>query len=241
MVSFKPLPWDTKVYGFNFFELSDFDETSYEESEIKFIRENNPKVIYARISPHQIRATRFLEEHGYRYAEVQLDLRIKDFDKKPSLAFIHEVQPLSTTDKLDAVFDICLHAFDTNRYFLDPDFDRDLSGQRYANWVKNSLGRDGVHICQYKVRKEPVGFFMADVKKDDETGRYSLGGVHPKAKGQGIFTAMIGDMISYLRQKAPAIKALDTCVSLNNRKAFNIYLKHGFTVFSENVIFCKKF
>jgi ribosomal protein S18 acetylase RimI-like enzyme len=241
MTFFRPLPWDTKVYDLNFFELFDLDKALFRNSEKKLIRDKKPGVVFAKLPSAPVENVRFLENNGFTFSEAQLNLEIKRFNKIPKAPLRFTLKPLSKRDSLDPVLDVCHTAFDTNRYILDPDLNPDLAGHRYANWVKNSIENENVRVVEYVVKEKPVGFFMVSIEGSGAVGHYLLGGVHPSFKGRGFFYHMIEDMLSYLHQNFGQMTLVDTCVSLNNRVALNIYLRLGFTVGSETIVLCKKY
>jgi hypothetical protein len=162
-----------------------------------------------------------LEDIGYRYLENQILLifeinQIENIDLKwQRILNGFTCVQIRSRDELDTIIvEVNKQMFKTDRYYLDPFWEQDLSSIRYRNWILD-LFTSG-HTKFYKIIKNGVeiGFFSAKA----ETKRVNIcqiAGIYNNFKSSGYIFVLTWFWLVQSRKEG--FTKLITTISSNNR------------------------
>ena len=213
------IPWDTKVIGKNVIEINnsfDIDKKVYNEFEANLSLLHSPYMLFCKVPINDINRIHFLEEYGYRYIETQFHI-LKRIQEKYKIHLGIEYSPIEDKD-LASILDIAKTTFDTDRYSIDPFIGKTLAGERYSNWILDSINNEKYQLFKYISDNDIVGFHF--IKVEDEKAFGLLGGVKQeyKSTGIGFYINLMFNNLLYDK----GIKTLDTHISAANMDIFNI-------------------
>ena len=166
-----------------------------------------------------------LEGIGFRFVEtvyephIGLDRVIADPGRSIS------IDPTGDED-LAALEAIARAVFTTGRFLMDQRLPADLSGARYANWVRTSLRQPSHVVLTARLEGEPVGFFIVE-RRDGKSVYWHLTAVAPAWQGQGLGLDLWRTML--LRHRAEGATRVETTISGHNLAALNLYARLGFS------------
>lgn len=213
------IPWDSKVIGKNVLEINndfDLDNDEYNKTEAKIVSEYSPFMIFCKVPIHDIVRIHYLEEAGFRFMETQFHI-VRKIQEKFSIKSDIECSPYQEGD-LPKIIEIAKTTFDTDRYSIDPYIGREIAGQRYANWILNSINNKENILLKYSLENEIIGFHL--IKVSGKIAHALLGGVREdyKSSGAGVFINLLLNNYLY----SMGLKSIDTYISAANIGIFNI-------------------
>ena len=192
--------------------LNCIDESKYQYYVLKFDTRNNS--LYT-----------LMDELGFHFVEAQFDFSIY---KKDYLSVDHskierfnslEVNEYNDEKYYDFIISkINEGIFATDRIALDPYFGKQVSNMRYANWVRDLIGKDGYSIYIATYDGKEVGFSLN--KYIDKTCYGLLGGLFQEyqSSGLGLFLHYVD--LNKVFEKYDVMK---TTLSSNNIKVINLW------------------
>lgn len=121
-----------------------------------------------------------------------------------------------------------LHAgmFDTDRVYLDPRFTADQAATRYANWIRDEVGR-GAAVHEAVYRDEPIGFYIFR-EGPRRTGLSALSGLYDKRSTPGMGLVLLNLIIEQSRSGGMA--RISSHISSNNPAVVNTHVALGFRI-----------
>ncbi|MDE4907326.1 GNAT family N-acetyltransferase [Methanogenium marinum] len=237
--------WDTKLFSKNVFEIQNTDY--FNKNELKEVDEScytdNAFMSFIKLNNNDFKKIHYLEECGFNYMESQYELKKVLTQTSPVLLYSRHcvLQKLDYSDlkAVDEVIKIITTTFDTDRYFLDPKFDKKYSGLRYKNWFLNSFHDEKYETYVYisKTKGDIIGFSM--IKNESYDTYMMLGGVSEEYKGYGFMVSMVNDYLNYAFSKG--MKTAYTSISSHNLDVFNIYIHLGFRLTDEKIVMRKMY
>lgn len=182
--------WEKKVLDVNCFDVEINPEDKIEDFfavDEDLVKNKKAGYITVRTPANSPTFLFGLPKCGYTFVEASIRLLLT----KPnyvSPAFINRFMKDTTvrqlTDKADfeRVYDeVGKEAFNTDRFYINPQITHQQASQRYINWIKG-LVESGEKIFEVSVKNEPVGFFIfKHVNEKDAQG--ILTGVYKKFNG----------------------------------------------------------
>jgi len=235
--------WDSKLFEKNVFEIRNedyFDQNEFKEIDERCIFDQT-FMSYIKVNSTELEKIHFLEDLGFNYMESQYEVKkiITEPYKTSPFSKHCLLKSLGCSDKemIKKIEYIITTSFDTDRYYLDPKFDKKYSGLRYKNWFLNSL-YDQNYLTNYYIAKRKgdlIGFLM--VKNEFDKIYLALGGVSNEFKGFGFYASLLTD---YLNQAfSQGHKTIYSSISSHNLEILNIYIYLGFGVVDEKIVMRK--
>lgn len=229
----KETPWETRNLGVKssaefYFESTDTVETLTEE----VLRNTTYAYQVAHIPAGKIDILNALLNTGFYFAETKIlmsaDLNTYTLPEKFKVAMSGLKYHEANATELELIYKKMREGmFDTDKVALDPHFNAQVAGNRYALWTQDEIaaGRCSPFITTYE--DEVIGFFMLK-KTDNKTGDSFLGGVFDKNNNIGFGFAIIY-LIMYEAKKL-GLKKIVTGVSSNNLDSVRVHIALGYQV-----------
>ena len=241
MLECHAVPWDTEVFGFPVAEIGDArlgDGANAEVVEVlqaldAWCAEHGVELVSCRLDNLQLRESMALEALGFRFVETVFEPRMElDAEiAQPRRAIrVEEAGPHDS----GAIDEIARDAFTTGRFLLDPRLPPELSGARYANWVRTSLEMPSHRVLKAHINGALFGFFIVE-HRNDGTVYWHLTAVAPGMQGQGLGLDLWRTML--LRHRAEGATRVETTISGHNLAAINLYARLGFRFASSRMTF----
>lgn len=183
--------------------------------------ETNFKLSVVKIPIGNLKLIHQLEDTEYRYLENQLVLTFEVNQLK-------EINPiwtrllegfscklLTTKGELDSVLnEVSNKMFETDRFSLDPFWQKDLSSKRYQNWI-TELFESGIAQFYVIVKNgKEIGFFS--IKEESKSvNNCPIAGIYNKYKSVGYIFVLTWFWL--VKNKEIGKKKLTTSISSNNR------------------------
>lgn len=182
-----------------------------------------------------------LQENGFKFAETSFELSA-DLNnlELPNLYKKYEDRlRYSIADKIQ-IDDIykCIRSgvFDTDKIALDPFFEHDKSGNRFANWCQQEIDSNNAKAYIVCDMENPIGFFV--LKNLTEKSDYSLlASLFKREQTLGFgFSVLYYPM---LQAKLDGKRKIVTGVSSNNIASLRMHLGLGYNIKSMNYVLIK--
>lgn len=232
------VPWDTAVFGFPVAEISRLDlgdgpaGRSCLGAFATWCSEREVRLSTCRLDHLSLQESMALEDLGFRFVETVYQPHIELDHEIPSPRRPIDVRTALAEDHR-AVEEIARTAFTTGRFLLDQRLPADLSGARYANWVRTSLNDPPHVVLAARSDGDLIGFFI--VEQNGDSVYWHLTAVAPGAQGKGLGRDLWRTML--LRHRAEGARGVTTTISGHNLAALNLYARLGFSFGSAQMTF----
>lgn len=121
-----------------------------------------------------------------------------------------------------------------SRFKIDPNFANNEFERMYEAWIKNSLSKEiADFVLVYEDEGSPQGLLTFKCSGDE--ANIGLVAVDPASQGLGIGGALLN--ACHARCRDENVEKIFVPTQKENQKACHFYLKNGFTVFKEELIF----
>ena len=233
------VPWDSEVFGVPVADLERLelpegpDAARLLDTFDAWCTDHDVRLVSCRLDHAQLRESMALEELGFRFVEVVYEPRL-ELDgaiERPGRDILVEA---AGPDDADAIEAIAQDAFTTGRFLLDRRLPPELSGARYAYWVRTSLRNPEHVVLAARHQGDLVGFFIVEPRTDG-TVYWHLTAVAPAWQGKGIGGDLWRTML--LRHRSEGADRVATTISGHNLPAINLYARLGFAVRSARMTF----
>jgi ribosomal protein S18 acetylase RimI-like enzyme len=195
--------------------------------------ENRVRFASCRLDHLRLKESMALEGHGFRFVEIVYRPRLTDLDRVIEPDHRIDVGE-ARADDLAAIEAIAHAAFTTGRLLLDWRVDPELSGRRYANWVRTSFENPAHSVIKAERDGQLVGFFVVEQRADDSV-YWHLTAVAPEWQGKGIGLSLWRTML--LRHRSAGVRLVETTVSGHNPPVMNLYARLGFSFAAPQMTF----
>jgi len=239
--------WEKRNIGLNCYELefNNKDQDCNQDSSKLLEAIDDIDYAVAKVPSGKMKIAYSLQEQGFKFAENQISLVIRNLDKYKVPEFFIKYVPYIQGKRLEGLdLDQIYTAiqqngiFDTDRISLDPCMSVALAGQRYRNWVEQEIiNKTGeAHLVLYKSKN--IGFSI--IKKENETSYNSLlAGLFDKQKYGGLGFSVLYVPIIVAQQKGA--KLIHATVSSNNLPSLKIHLALGYEIEDMTYVYIKHF
>lgn len=200
-----------------------------------------------KVPMNMIDFNRGVSDLGFFLMEMQMNISktYKSFNFDDRL--IRQVYPhlseriIGSKEELENIVSrITPDMFSTDRIYLDSNFPKQSSRNRYVNWMKTEFEKGTSIITEFSYDDQNVGFTMY---RETEPGiRYGfLGGVYEEfqSMGLGVATAAIGLITAHKTHKP--FKKVHTAISSNNIPMMQIYNYLQYKIDSMTYVYVKHF
>lgn len=225
-------PWDTVLFGFPVLQIARIevrgpapkaDFASFETCRDRM----QSGLVSCRLSHECLKESMLLEACGFRFIEMVYhpemdDLQTNDLGAPTGLR-------VSRAESLDlpVVQEIAGHAFQNERFHVDPRLDSHIGDQRYRNWVTSSFNHPRQELYCIRNAQRVLAFFVTEILADG-TCYWHLNAVAPDVQGKG-FGALAWRAMTHLARDAGA-KQIRTCIAARNHRVLNLYCRLGFRI-----------
>jgi hypothetical protein len=238
-------PIDSEILGQPVLAITGFDRThDFDSFEREYRSKENPIYITCKVPVEDIAGIHFLEDHGFRFVEFQVQLRGTLNKTYDTSAYDYEFTPVAGEEDLDAVKSLA-SIFVYDRINRDPFFQQfgghDISGERYRRYLTQSMRRadEFVYKLVSNATGEIVGFSSHRLLSP-ESALLLIGGVKSEYKSAGV--GAINDYFALNELKRKGVKWFLTNISGANYPIFNLEVRGlGFRVLRSLVVLRKTY
>lgn len=225
------VPWDSRTFGFPVAQIEraavkrDGDHGEAMSALRSWLSRNDIRLATCRLPSNRLPESMLLEDCGFRFVEI---VHRPVLCPLPTLETSFETIVVSeaTPDDLPDIESVAASAFTTGRFFLDWRLDRDASGRRYRQWVRNSFADTRQRVLKATLENDFVGFFIIE-DRPDRSVYWHLTAVSTTWQGRGLGKRLWSIMIA--RHRVESIERIETTISAHNARAMNLYARLGFT------------
>ncbi len=258
MAAWRPLPWDSKHFGYKMLELKYFivEEGASFENRYAAVRRliddwQEYDHVTARINAFDIMSAQVMESFGFSLMDTNvkygIDLRksaLQKFDGSifPNEGAIYEV--VNCPCNLPELIHIAETSWSQtkvaiDRFHADRNLPEKLAGSLYTEWLKNSLtGELADYIIVPKVEGKAAGFLTlkqhADNVADTNIGLLVLAAVDQSMRGRNIYTNMISLGMRVLKREAEIV---ETGTQITNYPVQKAWVQLGLKLVSTTYVF----
>lgn len=233
-LSYAAVPWDTELYGIEFYELRAEGPAAEVAQALpgwrdELRRRKLPALAFTRIRPEDVALAKVLGEIGFYPAEttLRISLPLKRFmPLHPGAAGRGQLREASAED-LPTLLDMVEGMFEMDRFHLDPHLPRQLSDRRYAQWLERGF-RDQDRLFVYESPdKEPMGFYLIKGQPPGEVD-LSLAGMSERYRRGGAGALMYDAVVGQCRDLG--YRTASSTISTNNTDVVNLFMRLGFVI-----------
>lgn len=226
-MSIELLEWDTRFLNFKVGKLLLTDADNFDVSNFKQqAKEEEYKLIY--VSKFQTMLSPDIV--------IAANLELMDIQVTMSKQFMpndYKSQPYNFRTELDsAELDGCYYIAEetssVSRLYREKLIGPKMSKLMYRKWIDNTLNKsfsDGLFLSSQS--NKISGLHVIRTDKKNKVGYFTLTGVHPSFKRQGIGNTLWNESYAYWANESQ-IDKIKSPFSLQNAASFNLHLKMGF-------------
>jgi ribosomal protein S18 acetylase RimI-like enzyme len=224
------VPWDTQLLGVPVAQIAEvhvLDSTRADSDLDPFLAwcsHERVALCAARVPAERSAETLFLEDHGFRFIELNYQPRLTDLG---STTFDDEEIRIEDATQADRPL-LTSHAtevFRHGRFHQDPRIDPALGDRRYGAWLDNAYEQPHQQVLKCVLGERIVGFFVVETPNPGHC-HWALNALAPGLAGTGLGKRVWCAMLA--RHRAGGIHTVTTSISSHNVAAFNLYVALGF-------------
>lgn len=218
--------WEEKNLGVTTAEVViDLDDGAFDvESQLKALKK---QYIVCKVPSGKSEILYMLQKYGFMYIEDQIEVEhdLHEISRNRIMQRLYDsldYRVMNEDDINELLCEIENGMFDSDRISLDSHFSKELSAQRYKNWLLELVGNGAIpYLFSYK--GEPAGFII--LKTEDQLTYHSvLGGGYAKFRKSGL-----GIVIKEMEiVKSLGGKRVITSVSSNNANQVKALIVNGY-------------
>ena len=184
---------DSGVLGRPVLDLFDFDRhADFGDFEASYVGEHAPRLVVCKLPTEDLAAIHALESVGFRFLEFQVRSELRLKQPYDTTVFPYRYEIVTEDDPaLAAVLEIAATTFTDDRFTVDPGVEAHVGGERYCNFVKQSLAAENelVHKLTNVETEELVGFNTCRVLNEQQV-LLLIAGVKKAYKSSGLGTVL---------------------------------------------------
>lgn len=222
---------DSDVLGGPVIEIQDFDPTvDFHQFEQASILPLSPRYASLRLPAGEVASIRNLESQGFRFAELQLQLRHRMKRRPEVKGYPYRFEVVTEEAGLDPVLELSANIFVHDRITTDPMLGPGLSGRRYQAYVRKSFADPQEHVFVMRSLESGEVVSFATIRRTGpDEARLLIGGVSNEFKDSGL--GVIHDYVGLATYFDMGIRNIHTSVSAINLPIMNLEVGHlGFKV-----------
>lgn len=224
------VPWDTEIIGRPVAEINRFEVIDSERAKSHYARfeewreKHNIDLCSCRISHDSLVESAFLQEHGFRFIELNYRPELRGLQQQQFSDDSIEIV-LAQEEDQECLAQIAANIFKHGRFHQDLLLGVKIGDERYKIWLLNSFSRSSQFVYKCLIEDEIVGFFVTEYS-DNNQCNWVLVGLAPGFEGRGIGTRVWKAMMRF--HQADGMESIVTSISSHNSAALNLYAKLGF-------------
>ncbi|SMO95912.1 hypothetical protein [Gracilimonas mengyeensis] len=232
-LTWRPTPWDEKVFGLNTVEILDLN-CSTEEKGGKLLQQFQDTqeigLLYGRFDASDQFLKKVLLADGFFQCETALSVRKNKLatNELPKLVKGRELELQQTFREGDEehIIEQSGKMYNFSRFHEDPFINRKDADKRMSNWARQLLESD-TPVLFHRDKKKNITSYLFYTKEGSEA-HMLLGGSLP---GYGMYAPFFfGGVLEQF--KSLGIKAIKTSLSAANKGILSLYITLGFNVTS---------
>ena len=231
--------WDTSAFGFNVAQINLIEIFGHTKEIIgwqhfqDWLDSNSIHLVSCRLPHNHLKESLFLESQEFRFIEMVLHPHVNNLQQLsiPNDGLI--IVPANETDIPNLVF-IAEHAFNYERYHVDPRLEKKPADLRYGKWVENSFHHATQRLFKILNDKHLLGFFI--VEYDEKKSIYwHLTAISPQWQGMGYGLRVWRAMLKHHQKEG--YDSITTTISARNSAVLNLYAKLNFRFLPPDMTF----
>ncbi len=233
-----PVPWDSELFGFPFYELRAAEAAPEAlaaplRAGLDGLPRGRPCLVVAGLPPDAVALARILTGAGFYPVETLLKIELPLARFRPAVTGRRfqtlRFRPASELD-LPALQAIARSAFAADRLHLDPNLPPERADERYARWLANSLKAGEALFVLDDTRRGGLAGFVLAVRPAPDVYDVTLAALAPAHhhSGAGLW------LYQALLQEAAArgLRRVLATISINNLNSLKAAERLGFTAAS---------
>lgn len=190
--------------------------------------------IVAKVPNHRIDLVHGLEEAGFRFMEMQMEMTMNLTKLTESSRFTRatatteqiQFQIVDSMERLeDLLSNIDENLFVTDRVSLDPVLGRSLAHKRYMNWIRDGFLSGNALIVEATLKSNKIGFYFF-LKGKDNIIHAVLASLYKDYRRIAIGVRYMKEILAWVAEAG--FTKMILMVSSNNIEALRAYLSIGF-------------
>jgi ribosomal protein S18 acetylase RimI-like enzyme len=224
---------DSEVLSGTVLELAGVAETvepdAFAELERQYVATYQPLYVGCKVPLSEISTIHMLEEHGFRFVEVQFQTTYKIRERYDLSQHPYEYRPAEEAD-LAALEQLVAETFNHDRYSVDPDLPEGAGGKRYARYVAKSVrAADEFAFKLVNTQTSEIVGFHTYAYSGGTQARFYLAGVRRAYRGSGLGLTLNQYAINEMHDRG--IRKITTHQSAANHAIINLEVGYfGFRV-----------
>lgn len=224
------VPWDSEILGKPVAQISDLHVIEPRQAALDYqvftqwCERQRIELCACRLPAQRLADSMFLEEHGFRFIELNYLPRFANLQSARFPDSDIAVLPADEADR-DTLADMAAEVFRHGRLHQDPRVDPALGDRRYRAWMNNAFAHPNQQVLKCVQGGDVVGFFV--VESPEARHRFwSLIGLAPGRQGQGLGKRVWRTVMRHHQQQG--VELISTSISSLNIPVFNLYVSLGF-------------
>ena len=224
------MPWDTEIIGRPVAEISRFEVSDSKNAKTHYARFEewrelqNIELCSCRIGHDHLAESLFLQEHGFRFIELNYHPEFRKLQQKKLSGESIEIK-IANEDDRDKLAHIAANTFEHGRFHQDISLGPSIGNERYKIWLINSFSHPSQFVYKCMMNGDIVGFFVTEYS-DNKQCNWVLVGLAPGLQGRGIGIRVWQAMMCF--HQAEGMNSIATSISSHNTAVLNLYVKLGF-------------
>ena len=241
--------WEKRNLGCDAYEIQierkDLKNFSSMMSELKK-QDFSGAYVTVKMPVGNLEALHALEDDGFRFMETQYKIKNKiAYYQHPRgfMSVLKDVELETIIKKEDQwekfILKLTPELFTTDRIYLDPVLNINMSAMRYQNWMRDLVGKEDTKLIIIKYRKKAFGFHL--FRCDYENGILDgiLGGIFPEFKNTPL--GFIWYAVIYEYGKQNGFSFFEGAFSSNNLSVFKLFMQSGSSCYDTSYVLRKKY
>ena len=224
------VPWDTEILEQPVAEIRNLEVRKPCAAGRDFrdytawLGENAITFCCCRIAHDHIDESMFLQEHNFRFIELNYRPRI---DKLQELELPDDeiiIELAADEDKMPLA-EMAGLVYQHGRFHQDPKLGAILGGRRYKTWLLNAFELPHQQVLKCLLGNEVIAFFVIEYPEQGHCF-WSLNGLAPGMQGKGLGKRVWRSMMQKHQQQG--IQSITTSISSHNNPVLNLYASLAF-------------
>lgn len=226
------LPWDSAFFGLRIGKLEIYESENFDVAELqsKALNENY-ELIYVFVFDKILRSS-LLQLNGLELVDIMLTMSRK-FNKEDYLGVKYKFRNSLSESELISSYTIAEKTSIVSRFYNDVMVGPEKTKALYRKWIDSAIDQsfsDGIFL---ELDSQNVcGIHLIKTDESNGVGYFTLTGVNPEYKRQGIGSKLWNQSFGYWANEKE-IQQIKSPFSLLNKESFNYHLKMGFNSIEE--------
>lgn len=193
------------------------------------LKKNRVEYVSYRITASEFSIIHALEKNGFILIDgiIEMEVDLKDTVSNQGNINIRK----ASIGDLEKLKTLSSKSYSYNRFYNDPEINKNKADELYAKWAENSLkGEAADMVLVYSDSNRILGYITLQ-----DGGHIPLIAVDKTERGKGIGTALIKSALTEFYKKG--IRKIKIETQMQNIPALRIYLKSGFNVIGSSLTF----